>query len=338
MKSPRTPPTKAGTLFTFLLFASWVSTAAAQAPATDETAQQNASENPTKRAAASPEELDKPSTSPDEADEARPATAPQDTQEKPDGAESETSQPPAPSGKETDKAERSASERRSPAERNVKGKAPPLPPKIDYSSVPWTYHQKRFDLGANALVGWTTDPAFDLFQAKDGYATWEVRGAVGFLSAGKLSIAATASFNHMTLEGEVRALPSFLRASRAHVGAEARYHFAPRVYVYGRAALGAFLAHSRLGEANARTRMELTGHGFSGGAYLGGAVRVAGSPDGRVRAPRLHVFAEGGLEYDSALNLTYKMAEEGALRPAPVELGALSLGGPRIALGALVSY
>src|SRR5690606_37179581 len=132
--------------------------------------------------------------------------------------------------------------------------------------------------------------------------------------------------------------PTALRVHTMMLGGEARYHLEPRVYAYGRLDLGAWFARSYLGEAGEPMRMSLEDIGLAGALSLGAAVRVAGSPDGRTRAPRVHLFAEGGLAYDSPLSLVYEMSESGALRPAPVDFGTLSMGGPQLAVGAMVSY
>lgn len=345
MTSTRTRLPMAASLFAFFFSANWVQTARAQDEPSSPSAAETSDSNPKGDEPTSSNEPPAAASEHPATGSEHPATAsdpPTNTSE-PEKTKSEPARSTAPPVKKTDESasqgpKNEAPKRNPAASGNAKEPAPPPPPRIDYSKVPWTYHQKRFDLGAGVLFGWVMDPAFDLFQTANSSLAWEVRGAAGFFLLEKLSLSATARFNQMSVEGEARTLPSFLRLSRAQVGAEARYHFVPRVYAYGRIDLGAFLAQSRLGERDSRTRMELTEHGFSGGAHLGGAVRVAGSPDGRVRRPRVHLFAEGGLEYDSALGLTYKMADEGALRPAPVELGTLSVGGPRIALGALVSY
>jgi hypothetical protein len=317
--------------FALLLSVSLSATAAAQDPAasqnlaeTPETAPPVATEKPAGAEPAPQDVALKETTTDEEEEQKAPITEGSDPVEKPLAPEkSEASEQPKVS--------------QQAATITPQAKTPP-PPKIDYSKLPWTYHQKRFDLGAGLLVSWVSDPAFDLFQSKNAYPAWEARAAVGLWASGPLSFAVTAKFNNTSIEGEVRTLPSFLGVSRLHVGGEARYHLVPRAYAYGRLDLGAFLARSRLGEADANTRMELEEAGVSGVLSVGSAVRVAGSPDGRTRAPRLHLFVEGGVEYDSPLTLTFEMVSEGALRPAPVELGTLSLGGPRIALGALVSY
>lgn len=334
MRIARALLARAGSFVALLLGVGWVSTLSAQTSEESAPATAPATTGEAGRPAATlaPATTELQTTG----DQGAPSAAAEQPAATLESAPEKKTAPPAkaPNTEAKDEPSTKKEETKAPA----KKPQPPPPPRIDYAKLPFTYHQKRFDFGAGLLVGWVQDPAFDLFQTKNAYAAWEARGAVGLWASGALSLAVTANFNHTTVEGEVRTLPSFLRASRVHGGAEARYHFVPRLYAYGRIDLGAFFAESRLGEADAPTRMRLRDGGFSGGAHLGGAVRVAGCPDGRLRAPRLHLFAEGGLEYDSSIDLTYEMAEEGALRPAPVELGTLSLGGPRVALGALVSY
>jgi hypothetical protein len=247
--------------------------------------------------------------------------------------------PPPPSSAPEEKKPLSGSEKTAPnAARKEPAKPKPARPKVDYSKVPWTYHQQRFDLGAGLGVAWVNDPAFDLFQRQDAHPTLGAHGAYAFFANGPLSVAATLRYETWGAQGEAREIPTTLRVHTGTLGGEVRYHLDPRVYSYGRLDLGAWYAQSYLGEADDPMQMSLQGVGFSGDLSLGTAVRVLGSPDGRVRAPRAHLFIEGGLGYDTPLSLVYEMSESGALRPAPVDLGALSLGGPRLALGAMVSY
>ncbi len=231
----------------------------------------------------------------------------------------------------------SSSEKETKPEQKPKEVSQPPPP-VDYARLPWTYHQRRLDLGAAVVFGWVQDPAFDLFQTRNNYASWQAHTALTVWTKERLSLAASARFQRASVEGTVRDTPSFLGVSHLLVGAETRYHFLPRLYSYARLDLGAFLARSHIGEVDEPGLLEQEGAGFSGGLSVGGAARVAGSPDGRTRAPRLHLFAETGLFYSAPLSLNYEMSTEGALRPAPVDLGTLSLGGPRIVAGAMVSY
>lgn len=256
-------------------------------------------------------------------------------------------EPVSPDANEEDEADSSDSSEKAVAQTtdssSAQEDAPPDPKptssqRVDRSKVPWTHHQKRVDLGGGAVIGWILDPAFDLFQSKNAYLAWEARAALGLWASGPMSLAVTANYNATATEGDVRGTPSSLTYSRMHLGGEARYHIVPRIYSYARLDLGAFVARSRIGETGSPTRLQLDGAGLSGAVNLGAAVRVAGSADGRVRSPRVHLFTEGGVGYASPLSLHYEMAPEGALRPAPVHLGKLSAGGPRIALGATVSY
>src|SRR5690606_41874830 len=121
-------------------------------------------------------EVDPEEVAPTDIEESAPETAaePVDLEEDDDTTEedvnpeiaqekSPTQPPPSSNTKKT-------SPSKAPASRAKKAKpVKPVKPKVDYSKVPWTYHQKRCDLGASLGVGWINDPAFDLFQAKNAH-------------------------------------------------------------------------------------------------------------------------------------------------------------------------
>lgn len=213
----------------------------------------------------------------------------------------------------------------------------PAKPRIDYSNLPITYHQRRVDVGAAYQLLWITDPAFDLLSEDNVQSAFRPHAAFAFWAEGPLSLAATLHYDVFTANGEARTLPTFLNFHRFLLGAEARYHLHPRLYGYGRLNVGPTFVRSRLGGESDVSSLHLKRTGFSGALNVGTAVRIAGSRDGRERAFRVHLFAEGGLSFVSAVELRYEPSEGGALRSDPVELGNLSLGGPQLVFGAMVS-
>lgn len=214
----------------------------------------------------------------------------------------------------------------------------PHPPKIDYSKLPITYHQWRIDLGIAYQRSWYRDGAYDLFSSDNGKSTYRPHAAVTFWSNGPMSAAAVLQYDRFEVSGEARSLPTLLSFDRIQVGAEARYHAHARIYGYGRLVMGPTFVRSRLGEDGDAGALELKKSGFSAALTAGSAVRVAGSRDGRERAFRVHLFFEGGFSFGSATKLHYEIPEGGALRAEGVDLGSLSLSGPVIALGGMVSY
>jgi hypothetical protein len=125
---------------------------------------------------------------------------------------------------------------------------------------------------------------------------------------------------------------------RFQLGGELRYHVTPRLAPYGRLSMGLSRFSSRIGEEDAFTALEQAGYQFTGALNAGGALRVLGSPDGRQRAPRLHIFFEAGYAFASNARLDYQVREDGPLRPEGLDLGSLYLGGPQITFGLLGSF
>ncbi len=217
-------------------------------------------------------------------------------------------------------------------------KQKPKPPQIDYSKLPLGSHQSRIDLGVGISSTWYRDGTFDLFRDKNAQPALRVSAAATLLTWEKWSLAANLSYEHFESSAEARTLPTLLRVGRALLGAEARYHVQPWIFGYGRLQLGPSFRHSTVGEPASDTLLELSRAGFAGAAALGGAMRVAGSRDGRERLPRLHLFVEAGYAFSSALSLTYEIKDDDVLRPEPVDLGRLSLNGALVSGGAMVSF
>ncbi len=216
--------------------------------------------------------------------------------------------------------------------------APPLPPPVDYAALPWTYHQKRIDVGVGLRLHWVTDADYELFSDSKLLPLLNVRAGGTVWTRDRLSLAALGEWDYGASSGQARGVPTQMHMHRFQLGGEVRYHVAPWLAPYGRLSLGLARFASRIGEENAFTTLHQAGYQFVGALNAGVALRLLGSPDGRKRSPRLHLLAEAGYAFASNVTLDYEVSEEGPLRPEGVDLGSLSMSGPQMTLGLLGSF
>ena len=88
------------------------------------------------------------------------------------------------------------------------------------------------------------------------------------------------------------------------------------------------------------TSMFKTGWKFGFDATVGAAVEVWGYANGASTKPRLWLMGEAGYGWTSAMNLTFKPKEAGAVpqRLTPLDLGDLSVSGPLFRITAGLSF
>lgn len=271
-----------------------------------------------------------PATDPEPAPEPQAAPEPQPTKE-------QSSLPPAGGVAASAPAAAPAANPK-PEPGPPKTQSPPSKPVIDYDALPLGSHQTRIDVGVGAAATWYRDENFDLFAAHNAKPSFRTHVAVTAFASGPLSVAAVGSYELFSSSGSARSLPTSLGTDQIELGVEARYHFLPRAAGYARFEGGLSIYQSHIGNPSDGPALEFSSTGFSGSLALGGAFRVAGSRDGRERTPRLHLFLETGYTFSSRLELTYEIKDDSVLRPEPVELGHLSLSGPRLLGGAMVSF
>ncbi len=216
--------------------------------------------------------------------------------------------------------------------------APPPPPPIDYSALPWTYHQKRIDVGVGLRLHWVTDADYGLFSDSKLLPLLNVRAGGTVWTGDRLSLAVLGEWDYGASSGEARGVPTQMHMHRFQLGGEIRCHVAPWLAPYGRLSMGLARFSSRIGEEDAFTALHQASYQFIGALNAGAALRLLGSPDGRKRSPRLHLFAEAGYAFSSNVTLDYEVSEEGPLRPEGVDLGSLSMGGPQMSFGLLGSF
>lgn len=209
---------------------------------------------------------------------------------------------------------------------------------LNFEALPFTYHQWRIDLEIGPRLLWVKDSSFDLFSDDNLLPAFQVRGGATIFARDRLSVAALAAWDTSGGKGDARELPTKIRLNRWTLGGEARYHILSRLYGYGGVALGVMQVSSSLGDPADPAILSFNQAVFSGELRAGAAVRVLGEGDGRVRALRGHVFVEAGYVYVSNAQLEYHVGDDGPLRPETVDLGNLSLSGPQVSAGVMVSF
>lgn len=208
-------------------------------------------------------------------------------------------------------------------------------PAPDPNTLPFTYHQIHFDLQVSFGPGFLTDAAADPFTSTKTFALVGARLGVAPWSAGRFAFAALLDGGYGSMGGDARGTRTSLELGLLGVGLEARYHFHHQFYGYARLSPGAAFIQ--------RTVMNpgLPLHGaewaFALGGHAGVALRLAGSSDGRVREPRVWLFAEAGYRFTESRASTLKPGPDSAV-DAELEAPGLSLSGPDLSIGVGLTF
>ena len=208
---------------------------------------------------------------------------------------------------------------------------------IKGNSLPFTYHQKHIDLQLGAQMIGANNDGLQPFSEGAIQTRGFVRGGGAFATMGPLAVALLGDVGWGSTFANVRGLTAQLKNLSLALGLEARYHFHHRFYAYGRVAPGAEAAFAQLGELS-EVSLSDTSWAFSLDSNLGIAARLAGSSDGRKRAFRFWVFAEGGFRYAGKQKLSLEVDEGGPSRPDPLVLDPLSTTGALFAGGVGLSF
>lgn len=207
---------------------------------------------------------------------------------------------------------------------------PPPEPLPDPNTLPFTYHQIHFDLQLSFGPAFLTDAAADPFTSTKAFGLLGARLGVAPLSVGRFAFAALLEGSYGSLGGDARGTRTSLELGLLGVGLEARYHFHHQFYGYARLSPGAaFIQRSLMNPA-------LPLHGgewaFALGGHAGLALRLAGSADGRVREPRVWLFAEAGYRFTESRASTLRPGAGSAI-DVEFEAPGLSLSGPDLNIG-----
>lgn len=223
-------------------------------------------------------------------------------------------------------------------------KAPSKPlkvaePKPDYSALPWTYHQRHLDLAVGLAFYRTADTALVPFLEAPVLVEGLVRAGGVLFSSGLFSLAALGEFGGSQGQSEARSVDTSIRFLHLAAGVEPRVHLHPRVFVYGRVMAGSEHSTAKVGYDGASNQLKGSSWSFRVDGNLGAAVRLAGSPDGRKRSPRLWAFVEGGYNYTTDHRAELEAKEEDAPpRTTDLEIEPYSSRGARGSLGLMTTF
>jgi len=221
-----------------------------------------------------------------------------------------------------------------------KGVKTPAPKKekINPSTLPFTYHQRHFDLGLGFKVQSARDNSLQPFVENEVLGAFSVRGGGVVWTTGSLALAVNAEFDTTTVNSNVRYESSRLNLTGLNLGVEARHHFHHRLYVSLRLAPVAEYAVMRIGDEHDSAHLKDNNWAFGADARGGIAFRFAGSSDGRKRLPRAWVLLEAGGQLMSKHDVSLLPEDDGPQRPEPVELDSFTSSGALFALSVMASY
>lgn len=210
---------------------------------------------------------------------------------------------------------------------------PPAQMQTDPRDLPWTYHQRHFDLSLGFRLQSIGHSSFDPFASSDVVGSPELSVGWAPVAFGAWSVAVRPSWGYLRAGDRARGTESLLEAHRLSLGAELRYHFTPAFFAYARLAPGALLSSARLGDSSSHARLESRGWSFHLDSVLGAALRLGGSADGRERSPRFHLYVEAGFDWAWERSLRFQAVESGPLRTQELDWGGLQLSSPHGGLG-----
>jgi hypothetical protein len=143
-----------------------------------------------------------------------------------------------------------------------------------------------------------------------------------------------------TRSASARGAGTELTAHRWGVGPELRWHFVPRLYVFGRPSFALHYLLTELNDAVATTTLRSAkasaGFDVSGGV----AVQLYGQRDGTKPTIRVWAIGEGGYGWSQAVSQSLRPDEDapGPVRLEPVTLPPIALRGAFFKLAVALTY
>lgn|SRR6478735_121149 len=203
---------------------------------------------------------------------------------------------------------------------------------------PLAPHQPYAQASLGVRVSKVSDAGYDAFSDSDDLTQVSVGLGGTLLRHQRLSLAAVGFWDYGQKSSNARSSLTELNVHRLTIGPELRYHLLPPLYFFAHA-LPAF-AHSGASLEDGVAEVTRYARHWSYGVDLaaGAAFEVYGARTGSPR-PRIWAIAEGGYGYLGSTSLQMVPdSGEGPQRPAPVDLGTLSLSGPYLRLSAAVGF
>ncbi|HYQ40530.1 MAG TPA: hypothetical protein VER11_01135 [Polyangiaceae bacterium] len=203
---------------------------------------------------------------------------------------------------------------------------------------PLAPHQPYAQASLGVRVSKVSDAGYDPFASSDELTQVSLGLGGTLLRYQRFSLAAIGFWDYGAKSSTARGSATELDVHRLTIGPEARYHLLPPLYFFVHA-LPAF-AHTSASLEDGVAGVTRYARHWSYGvdAAAGAAFEVYAARSGAVR-PRIWAIAEGGYGYLGSTSLEMQPdAGEGPQRPAPVDLGTLSLSGPYLRVSAAVGF
>lgn len=198
-------------------------------------------------------------------------------------------------------------------------------------------HQNHWFASIGYRIAFVGNSGLDPFSENDSVPQVSLSAGRTLLTSGNWSLAALALWDWGSLESTARGAKSELTLNRITLGAEGRYHFFRRLYVFGRLAPGALSQSATLRDAVTGGEQTSASWVFAGDVSAGANFEFAGENRGESKRPRAWVGFDGGYGFATPSNLTFKPADEAAapVRTQPQNFGELAVRGGfvRITLG-----
>jgi len=207
------------------------------------------------------------------------------------------------------------------------------------SAEPLAAHQAHVQASLGVRVSKVSDAGYDPFSDSDDLVQVSLGLGGTLLRHGRLSLAAVGFWDYGQKSSTARGSDTSLGVHRLTVGPELRYHVLPPLYFFVHA-LPAF-AHSSASIEDAVAQVPRYARHWSYGVEgaAGAAYEVYAARNADSLRPRLWLVAEGGYGYLGSTPLEMSADDgQGPQRPAPVDLGSLSLAGPYLRVSAAVGF
>lgn len=203
---------------------------------------------------------------------------------------------------------------------------------------PLKAHQPYAQASLGVRVSKVSDEGYDPFASSDELTQFSLGLGGTLLRAQRFSLAVTGFWDYGAKGSTARGSKTELDVHRLTIGPEARYHLLPPLYFFVHA-LPAFSHTSASLEDGVAGVTRYARHWSYGvDTAAGAAFEAYAAQTGAVR-PRIWVIAEGGYGYLGSTSLKMQPESgEGPQRPAPVDLGTLSLSGPYLRVSAAVGF
>lgn len=200
-------------------------------------------------------------------------------------------------------------------------------------------HQAHAQASLGVRVSQVPDEGYDAFSDSDALVQVSLGLGATLWRHGRLSLWGVGFWDYGQKSSTARGSDTSLGVHRLTIGPELRYHVLPPLYFFVHA-LPAF-AHSSASiedsVAQATRYARHWSYGVDGAA--GAAYEVYGARNAESIQPRLWLVAEGGYGYLGSTPLEMSPdGGQGPQRPAPVDLGSLSLSGPYLRVSAAVGF